>query len=386
MLVQIQDQIALSSLSILSLRSYLTSRGWKSEGTWGSRPAVVYVKEHGGRSWEILVPTRDTIADYAESMAESVEVLAAVEDRSQLDVFYDLSASGADVIRMRSANGIAEQPPLSLRRSASMLKDAYDMLAASARAAEKPRPAYRGKISSDVADYLDNVRPMPSHYQGYALTLHSPVPVGFGRQEDFGDDFNPPFSRLATSKLAQGLGHASTAIEQVVADDSLEPFRQVVDYGVSANLCDSLAELAKKGRGIEIELTWAGVRPANVPNSHFQFSSTSADILVEAAKSFRLNEPFLDERIFAQVVRLEREPREFDGRATVLYVRDDRPIRLQAVFEESSYNTVIRAFEQRDPISVDGDIYRVGNGYELRNPRNLSLLVETKESNSDHAD
>ena len=386
MLVQIQDQIALSSLSILSLRSYLTSRGWKSEGTWGSRPAVVYVKEHGGRSWEILVPTRDTIADYAESMVESVEVLAAVEDRSQLDVFYDLSASGADVIRMRSANGIAEQPPLSLRRSASMLKDAYDMLAASARAAEKPRPAYRGKISSDVADYLDNVRPMPSHYQGYALTLHSPVPVGFGRQEDFGDDFNPPFSRLATSKLAQGLGHASTAIEQVVADDSLEPFRQVVDYGVSANLCDSLAELAKKGRGIEIELTWAGVRPANLPNSHFQFSSTSADILVEAAKSFRLNEPFLDERIFAQVVRLEREPREFDGRATVLYVRDDRPIRLQAVFEESSYNTVIRAFEQRDPISVDGDIYRVGNGYELRNPRNLSLLVETKASNSDHAD
>ena len=76
MLVQIQDQTALSSLSILSLRSYLTSRGWKSEGTWGSRPAVVYAKEHGGRSWEILVPTRDTIADYAESMAETVEVLA----------------------------------------------------------------------------------------------------------------------------------------------------------------------------------------------------------------------------------------------------------------------------------------------------------------------
>ena len=376
MLVRIQDRTALSSLSILSLRSYLSSRGWKNQGPWGIRPATIYAIEHGGRNWEILVPTRDTVADYAENMAESVEVLAAVEQRSQLDVFYDLSATGADVIQMRSANGMTEQP-LSLRRSAGLLKDAYDMLAASARAVEKPRPAYRGKMSSDVADYLDNVCPMPSHYQGYTLTLHSPVPVGFGRQEDFGDDFNPPFSRLATSKLAQGLGQASSAIEQVVANDSLEPFRQAVDYGVSANLCDSLAELAKKGHGIEIELTWAGVRPANVPDSHFQFSSTSADILVEAAKSFRLNEPFLDERIVAQVVRLEREPKEFDGRATVLYVRDDRPIRLQAEFDESSYNTVIRAFEQRDPINVDGDIYRVGNGYELRNPRNLSLLPES---------
>ena len=385
MLVQIQDQLALSSLSILSLRSYLTSHGWKNEGSWGSKPAIIYAKEHGGRNWEVLVPTRDTVADYVQSMSETVEVLAAVEERSQLDVFYDLSASGADVIRVRSANGMAEQP-LSLRRSASLLKDAYDMLAASARAAEKPRPAYRGKISSDVAEYLDNVRPMPSHYQGYALTLHCPVPVAFGRQEDFGDDFNPPFSRLATSKLAQGLGHASTAIEQVVADDTLEPFTQVVDYGVNANLCDSLAELAKKGHGIEIELTWAGVRPANVPDSHFQFSSTSADILVEAAKSFRLNEPFLDERIVAQVVRLEREPSEFDGKATVLYLRDGRPIRMQAEFEESSYNTVIQAFQQRDPISVDGDIYRVGNSYELRSPRNLSLLTEVKESTEDHSD
>ena len=385
MLVQIQDRMALSSLSILSLRSYLTSHGWASEGSWGTRPAIIYAKEHDGRSWEILVPTRDTIADYAESMAESVEVLAAVEERSQLDVFYDLSASGADVIKMRSTNGIGEKP-LSLRQSASLLKDAYDMLAASARAAEKPRPAYRGKISSDVADYLDNVRPMPSQYQGYSLTLHSPVPVGFGRQEDFGDDFSPPFSRLATSKLAQGLGHASTAIEKVVADDSLEPFRQAVDYGVSANLCDSLAELANKGHGIEIDLTWAGVRPANVPDSHFQFSTTSAEILVEAAKSFRLNEPFLDERIVAQVVRLDREPDDFDGRTTVLYVRDGRPVRMQAEFEESSYNTVIQAFQQRDPISVDGDIYRIGNTYELRNPRNLSLLKEPEEVTEDDSD
>ena len=123
MIVQIRDRAALASLSIVSLRSYLDSTGWNNEGPWGDRSATIYSKEHGGRTWEILAPTRDTIADYVEAMAESVAVLAEIEERSQLDVFYDLAATGADVIRVRSANGKANEA-LSLRQSAALLNDA----------------------------------------------------------------------------------------------------------------------------------------------------------------------------------------------------------------------------------------------------------------------
>ncbi len=375
MLVQIQDRTALSSLSIVSLKAYLNSRGWNDAGPWGERPATVYNKEHDGRIWEILLPTRDTVADYAESMAESVAVLAVVEERSQLDVFYDISAAGADVIRVRSANGKARES-LSLRQSAEMLNDAYKMLEAGARSAEKPRAIYRGKLSADVAEYLDSVRPLPGYSQGYALTLHSPVPVGLDRQGDFGDDFRAPFPRLVTAKLAQGLRHTSAAVERVVASDTLQPFREAVDSGVSANLCDSVAELAKKGEGVAIDLTWAGVRPSNVPDSHFQFSSASADILVEAAKSFRLREPSYDEQIIGHVVRLERGPDEFDGRATIVSVWDERLTRMNVEFEQSVYDIVISAFKDQTPVSLDGDVHPLGRGYELRNPRNLSVSSE----------
>ena len=102
MKVQIRDREALSSLTTLNLRAYLKSRGWADAGQWGER-ATIHVKEYAGRDWEILVPLRDTVADYAESMAETVEILATVEERSQLDVFNDLAnptagaeASGKD--------------------------------------------------------------------------------------------------------------------------------------------------------------------------------------------------------------------------------------------------------------------------------------------------
>ncbi len=375
MIVEIRDRDALSSIPIVSLRAYLNSQGWTDAGMWGERPITIFAKEHDDRTWEVLVPHRDTIGGYTENMAASVAVLASVEERSQLDVYYDLAAAGADVIQVRSPNGKARES-LSLRQSASMLNDAYRMLEAGARSAEKPRAIYRGKLSAEVAEYLDSVHPLPGYSQGYALTLHSPVPVTFDRQEDLGDDFHAPFARLVTIKLAQGLLHTSEALERVVSRDTLEPFRESVDSGISANLCDSVAELAKQGEGIAIDLRWAGVRPSNVPDSRFQFSSASADILMEAAKSLRRREPSYDERIVGLVVRLEKEPREFDGKATIASVWDGRLTRMNVEFDQSVYDAVISAFRDQTQVNLDGDVHPSGRGYELRNPRNLSVLQE----------
>ncbi len=373
MRVDIRDREALSSLSLLSLRTYPKSRQWVDEGDWGNR-ATVFSKEHKGRRWEILSPFQDTFADFAEAIAEAIAVLATVENRSQLDVFHDLEGTGADVIHMRSPNGMAEKP-LSLRQNAEMLDAAYGMLASAARAAEKPSAAYRGRASSNVADYLDNVQPLPGYHEGYDLTLHSPVPAGFGTQTDFGDAYAAPFSRRATKQLSKALHHASKAITETVSGDTLDPFSQVVKEGVSANLCDSVAALAENGRGIEIALFWAGVRPSNVPDSNYKFTETSAGILSEAAEFLRRNDPSFDEHLIAQVVRLEKEPDNFDGKAVLLTVRDERLFRIQVEFKQPAYDMVIQAFRNQKFVSLDGDILPTGNGYELRNPRNL-IFVE----------
>ena len=375
MIVQIRDRTALSSLSIISLRAYLISAGWSNEGQLGERPITVFAKEHDSRTWEILVPHRDTIGGYAEGMAEAVAVLAAVEERSQLDVFYDLKGAGNDVIRVRSANGMANEP-LSLGDRASLLTDAYKMLAASARAVEKPQAAYRGKASARVESFLNKIQPLPD-YQGYEVTLHSPVPPEIGEQTDMGDDYVLPFSRQATYKLAEALGHTTAAIEEAVAQNTLDSFKQSVTQGVSANLCASVSELARKGHGVSIALNWAGVRPANIPDSLFQFSVDSAEILRQASKEFSRNEPSHDEQMVAQIVQLAREPHEFDGRATIVSVWDDTTIRMSVEFDQSVYDMVINAFRDHSSISLLGDIHPVGRGYELRNPRNV-LVVQAE--------
>ncbi len=372
MKVEIRDREALSSLSLPSLRTYLKSRGWVNEGEWGGR-ATIFSTVNDGQKWEVLCPHRDTVADYAECMAENVAVLSAVEDRSQLDVYFDLVSARADVIHLRSPNGLAEEK-LSLRQNTEMFSAAQDLLAAAARSVEKPSAVFRGRISNKVVDYLNSIQPARGYHEGFSLTLHSPVPAGFGTPLDFGDAFTAPFPRLATSRLSLALNRTTNAISESVSKDSLEPFSLGVGEGVSANLCDSLAVLTKKGKGIKIGLYWADVRPTNHPNGDFQFTENSAEILTEAANFLRHNDPSFGEYIIAQVVLLQREPKEFDGRAILLSLWDERLIRISVEFEESDYNLVIDAFKNQKFVGLSGDIHPVSRGYELRHPKNLSLV------------
>ena len=376
MLVQIRDLDALANLPLRSLRAYLKCQGWKDEGQWGKRPASLFTFEREGSGWHIIVPFKDTAPDYPARMGDAVSALAEAEKRSQLDVFYEISEASFDVVRMRPSKAVnGSETPLSLNQGAVLLKDARSMFAAAARAVEKPLPIYRGPFSAQVKDYLSLVRPLRSFGMGRSFTLYSPLVLQQPTLHDGRDDPLATFPRRAVRKLSEALEHTDKAIEESLKKDSLEPFQDAVPYGVSANLCDSLAALTAQWDGIVIHVSWSEERLSNVEPRRFQFTIHSAEMLTEAAAQFRSTAPFLDETVIAWVVKLEREPKEFDGRAAITCERDGKPFRMNVQFEETSYNQVINAFKERRPISLDGDIYRAGNGYELRRPRNLSLIM-----------
>ena len=90
MRVQIRDKEVLESLTPENLRAYLESQGWGNERPWGQWGKILS-KEQKGKLWEIVIPLRDEGYGYAEFMGLMVATLAEAEDRSQLDVFYDLA-------------------------------------------------------------------------------------------------------------------------------------------------------------------------------------------------------------------------------------------------------------------------------------------------------
>lgn len=97
MKVQIRDKEAMDSLTVADLRAYLEAHGWSNERPWGTW-ATILSKEGSGKIWEVAVPNEAGGLLYAESVAEIIATLAEAEDRSQLDVFYDLANSEINIV------------------------------------------------------------------------------------------------------------------------------------------------------------------------------------------------------------------------------------------------------------------------------------------------
>ena len=372
--VLIRDSDALRRLSPTVLRAYLEAHGWTRGETWRNR-ILVWSKAHGEQISEFLSPLREQSDAYAVRISEALTLLAELEERSQLDVYHDLLGAGADVIRLRSLNG-AGQSGWTLGDSVEFLTRARDLVMSAARAAERPgQSVYRGRASGDVTDYVRSVRPLPGYETGPELTLHSQVPAGYGTQEDLGDTFGAPFPRRATIALNAGLREAGTKAEAVLAGENLSyVFGETASQGVSANLCDAVAALARRGHGIEVSLSWATVRPAEAGDSQFAFSESTAEVFTEGAALLRQNSPFPDAHVTGAIVRLDRQSREeFDGMAVVLYQLDDRPVALHVQFEMQDRDEVLRAFRDGLEVSLDGDIQREGRQYVLHNLRNFGV-------------
>ena len=95
--VQIQDSEALRRVTPPMLCAYLKARKWVHEQTWRNR-IMVWSRKQDELTQEVLVPLRQHSDTYAVRVSEAVTLLAKLDGRSQLDVYYDLIDAGKDAV------------------------------------------------------------------------------------------------------------------------------------------------------------------------------------------------------------------------------------------------------------------------------------------------
>ena len=378
--VEIRDSDALGKVSLSALNAYLESNGWVRVENWEDR-MVVWACERGEQREEVLTPLHEHSSAYANRISELVSSLSAWESRSQLDIYLDLVAARADVVRIRSLNG-ANGTGWSLIDGAAVLSMSRDLVSAAARFADHPGEAvYRWRASGVVANYLQEVRPVFGLRWLHDFALHSPVPADHNVQSGFDDSYSAPFSRQVMLALQNGLSEASGVTARVLGGADLsENFEAAVGRGVTANLCDALAGLVERTHGVSVGLTWASVRlPMEASSREFAFGKSSADVLRNGAEWLRRSNPYLNAHVVGDIVILARDEQEpFDGQAVVAYDLDGRPVSLHVKFDPADHDTVLAAFTEGIPVSLDGDIVREGRRYHLREARNVMQVLSDR--------
>ena len=374
------DRASRRVITPAALAWYARDAGWSSVGTY-RRHSDVYAGE--GKP-EIIVPRTDAIDDYGMVVADLVAIFARVLGRDEAAVYRDLTLADRDVMRVRAPDG--EPDGLSLESSHTMLAGAREMLIAAAKSLDDDRLAYLSGVGAGagaggaVANYLNRIRLGPSEGDRFALVLVSPAvaapphPAHPARADD-GDDGAAPLERRVAQRLAQSLFAARAAAERAAGGDG-NAFGEVGGQGVSAELCEAVAELVTGVSGFEVCFRWAMTRPAAAPRGAVAFSYRDVPWFKEAARSLRSLEPEYDRRLHGFIERLARPQRDAGGTVTLKATVGGGSRLVAAALNQADYARAIGAHYARAMVALEGDLEQAGQRWRLRNAR-LAAVIET---------
>lgn len=366
MKAQILDAEALRAISPAALAAFARSKGWTKTETFGAH-ADVYA---GTDRPEIVLPRTDRLADYAATVSRLIGVFAKFSDRDELTTYRDLAGADCDVVRVRASGG-DDDGSVNLDAGVKIVAQARDMLLAAACAARTPQPLYRAGANKEANDYMRRVKLGQTEHGSFVVTLLAPVPPllqpvlpqldqTWSRLDD------EPVERMVTRRLMDALEASRTAAEMALSGDQ-KAFETAVASGVSANLCEAVAGLIEHSHGLDISVTWARTRPTPETYRRVIFSQNDADILKEAARTFRLRQPKADVTLYGTVHKLKRDQDEVEGVVTLKAIVEDKMQSVRAVLDQANYSIAVQAHDAQTPVIVTGDLERVGQRWQVTN-------------------
>ncbi|WP_436523766.1 hypothetical protein [Actinoplanes sp. HUAS TT8] len=229
-----------------------------------------------------------------------LSVLAAVEDRSELEILSDITSVSMDVHAVRAFPADNSPGMIGIDDGVQAYESLRNLVlaAACAVATDQPRAVHPARKPADVLSFLREVRIGAPAEGSFVLSVHTPVPPRLSVPQasffdgDVADALEPaePFERRVSLKLFDAVRAAySAANDALVSAEGLDAFTEAVPSGVSANLCEALVGLGgEAGHPFDFTLRLAPSRPLRARSfAPIRFRRDHLPVLASAAQELR---------------------------------------------------------------------------------------------------
>ncbi|MEX1012742.1 MAG: hypothetical protein WD595_02010 [Waddliaceae bacterium] len=364
----------LLDLSVLDIKRYLLAQGWSLIDQIQDKALMLQHKQY---SEELILPMRKELGDFSIRMAELFKTLSLIKNRQVLSLINDINMSGTDIIRIRITKE-ATDGTLPFNTTSELFNNSKEMLLSAASAVNNPQKIYSSRRTDEVQNFINKLRVGQTEFGSYILTFLSPVSPKLSEQLSLFPDMevdDDPFSRQTTKMLLKALIAAKKAAAESITSNSIEPFEKAISQGVSANLCDSIANIVNKAGSTEISLTWASNRPiSNFKNiEKVFFDNETAEILGEVARTFKKNEPIQNHSITGWIYKLRHDQNDPEGTIYIRTTIEEKNRTVKTQLSENDYQKASKAHSDRNLITITGELIIRDKNAELLYPRNLII-------------
>jgi hypothetical protein len=369
----IRDSTILRAVRPHDVVAYLRAQHWREREHHEGQYAI-WQRKSDNEPVEILLPLNKAYRDYATRIAEALQTLEAVEQRSQRDILADIQNVACDVTHISAESEALSGGTISLHGGAQFVASVQRLMLAAACSAVQPRPVYGNHVPAAAAAYVQQARIGIGH-GSFAVAVYTPVASDVQPQVRPGSR-KTPFARRVTLLLIQALHTLRDAADRAARSGTIEPLLEVAPGGVSADLCDALVGLYEGSHAdqIRFNVAWSPLRPA--PADAVSAVDLPAGVVpLLQATSSTLRDAALREGVAVQgfITRLERTA-PTSGEATISGLIDGALRSVVCDLAGENYRRALAAYERRQTIQCIGDLTREGERYVLRNLRDVTIL------------
>ncbi len=375
-----QRPLAQQPIRVEDLTAYLARRGWHRKVEQRERYLIfVGPSADDGTPITMIVPQSNYLDDSSRRLAEALEQLSAVEDRSVEELVQAIKSLDKDLLRVRVLTGPSEFGSLSFDVALGLVEGLRDFLSAAAVTEEAPRP-YFAKATAAGRRYLEHCRFGQTFSGSFGLTIESPVtltaPYAATKR-----DFAVPFERRVMLRLARALA----ATQDAVLSGDVAPLAEGFLSGLSANMCDALLEMPQEIRDIEIEYSIVWSPELKAPDdisagAPIRFGPKSYSYLEAAARMLRVQQS-KDVAVRGRVIQLRSETAPLDEdedvnderMITILWEQAEAPqMRVRVSLDAASYKAACDAHKEGRIVSVNGKLEKQGKFWTLMSPHDFA--------------
>ena len=363
------------------LAAYLLQQSWALQSA--SSSWAVYSKDARGEVVELEVPQQAAAPDYGRAVSLLITDLARLEERTESAVLRDVRSSSLDVVRLAIEGGSTRDGRIPVEAGRRVYEAARDLLLAAACSVIDPRPAFARRKPDEAMSFLSRARFGQTEVGSFVLTMECSIAPRL-QQPLLEEDTDPdaPFERKVCLRLADALDATEGATRESAASGRIDPFRRRASDGVSANLCEAIAEMidATSADALKAGFSFAPWRPLrrNVPRV-VAFSSDTVVILREAAARLRDEASYPSTEIAGTVVKLDSPDAAAGGDAVLRVDLDGRMRPVKVRLDAAAYQRAIAAHSDRSLVRCTGDLTREGRSWVLHHARDFGISPEQDE-------
>lgn len=306
-----------------------------------------------------------------EDIQAMLRRLALIEDRQPRFIAEAARFLQVDVTMLRVVpiRGEIETVPLSTISTA--LTAIYRMLRAAASATVARKGSIGGRQPARATKLVRDIQVDYPERGTFVVPILVPLsgPPAQSALDGLEADEYIPYERRAIMTLEEGL----QALNQKVIQPENEPndteLDDLVDAGVSSELCGSLSALLEDTEAEEFEATveWAPtVSPRELAPRRITLPGEASKVIRRTARRLKLRHETRQSRFTGLVVSLDRRPDEPDGLIGILTYVEGRERVLLARLPDEEYQLAGEHHQARSMVVVEGVV-------EVRSDRKLYI-------------